>query len=108
MPDPADPRHLVLNIELQGASQIVDRFGQDTFLLLLEPPSIEELEGRLRGRGDSEDALQRRLAAALEELAEGRKIAHATVVNDDLSRAVTEVRRILEDRLSRENRKPDG
>jgi guanylate kinase len=100
VPDPDDPRHLVLNIELQGARQILERFDQDTFLLLLEPPSIEVLEARLRGRGDDEPALQRRLAAALEELAEGRQIAHATVVNDDLTRAVGEVRRILENRLS--------
>jgi guanylate kinase len=102
VPDPSDPRHLVLNIELQGARQILDRFGHDTFLVLLAPPSIEVLEERLRGRGDDEPALQRRLAAALEEVAEGREIAHATVVNDDLTRAVGEVRRILENRLSGE------
>ena len=99
LPDPADVRHLVLNIELQGARIVLERFP-DSFLVLLEPPHGSALEARLRGRGDPEDAVQRRLASALEELAEGRKIAHATVVNDDLTRAVAEVRRILDNRLS--------
>jgi guanylate kinase len=63
---------------------------------------------RLRQRGDDEEAIQRRVEAAFEELAEGRKIAHATVVNDDLTRAVAEVRRILVNRLSGEMQTHDG
>jgi guanylate kinase len=99
-PDPSDDRHLVLNIELQGAQQVLDMFPDDTFLVLLEPPSPEVLTHRLRGRGDDEAAVQRRVAAAIEEIAEGRGLAHAVVVNDDLTRAIGEVRRILEARLS--------
>lgn len=99
-PERGDPRHLVLNIELQGARQIIDMFPDETFMILLEPPSHEVLAERLRGRGDDEAAVQRRVAAAFEELAEGRGIAHAVVVNDDLTQAITEVRRILEARLS--------
>lgn len=99
-PDPGDPRHLVLNIELQGARQIIEMFPDETFLVLLEPPSQEVLTDRLRSRGDAEADVQRRVAAAFEELAEGRGIAHAVVVNDDLTRALAEVRRILEARLS--------
>jgi guanylate kinase len=99
-PDPTDERHLVLNIELQGAGEIAERFPDAAVLVLLEPPHDSVLEQRLRGRGDPEETLQQRLATALEELAEGRKIAHATVVNDDLTRAVGEVRRILDNRLS--------
>ena len=99
-PDPADSRHLVLNIELQGARQIIEMFPEDTFMILLEPPSHDVLTERLRGRGDDEEAVQRRVAAAFEELAEGRGVAHAVVVNDDLTRAIGQVRRILEARLS--------
>lgn len=99
-PDPGDARHLVLNIEIQGARQIIDLFPDETFMVLLEPPSQDVLTERLRGRGDAEDAVQRRVAAAFEELAEGRGIAHAVVVNDDLTQAIQDVRRILEDRLS--------
>src|SRR5205085_11089265 len=95
-----DPRHLVRVIEVQGARQMLERYPDDTFMLLLEPPSPEVQEQRLRGRGDDETAVQRRVAAALEELADGRGIAHASVINDDLNQAVAEVRRILEGRLS--------
>lgn len=99
-PDPADTRHLVLVIEVQGARQIFERHPKDAFMVLLEPPSPDVQAERLRGRGDEELAVQRRVDAALEELAEGRGVAHATVVNDDLNRALAEVRRILEGRLS--------
>ena len=99
-PDPTDERHLVLNIELQGARQILEMFPDDAFLILLEPPSQEILAARLRGRGDDEDAVERRVKAAYAELAEGRRIAHAVVVNDDLTQAIGQVRRILEGRLS--------
>lgn len=101
-PKPAadDERHLVLNIEIQGARQVLDRFPGETFVLLLEPPSEAVLTERLRSRGDDEDAVARRVAAAYAELAEGRDIAHAVVVNDDLTQAIGQVRRILEGRLS--------
>lgn len=100
VPDPSDSRHLVLVIEVQGARQILDRYPDESFMILLEPPSEAVQAERLRGRGDDEAAVQRRVFAALEELAEGRGIAHATVVNDDLATAVGQVRRILEGRLS--------
>jgi guanylate kinase len=99
-PEPLEDRHLVLNIEIQGARQIIDMFPDETFMVLLEPPSQDVLTQRLRGRGDEEEAVQRRVAAAFEELAEGRGIAHAVVVNDDLTQAIQDVRRILEGRLS--------
>ncbi len=99
-PDANDPRHLVLNIEIQGARQIREMFPAEAFMILLEPPSEEILITRLRARGDDEDAVQRRAAVAFAELAEGRQIADAVVVNDDLTRAIGQVRRILEGRLS--------
>jgi guanylate kinase len=106
-PEPSDERHRLLVIEVQGALQILE-IDRDAFMILLEPPSPEAQAERLRGRGDEEEAVLRRVEAAFDELAEGRKIAHATVVNDDLTRAVEEVRRILVDRLSGENQPHDG
>ena len=100
VPDPDDKRHLVLVIEVQGARQILERYPAEAFMILLTAPSEEVQAARLRGRGDDELAVQRRVVAALEEVADGRGIAHATVVNDDLDTAVSEVRRILEGRLS--------
>jgi guanylate kinase len=106
-PDPTDPRHLVLTIEIQGALKVLE-MDPDAFMILLEVPDPEVQKERMRQRGDDEESIRRRAEAAFAELAEGRKIAHATVVNDDLTRAVAEVRRILEVRLSTENPIHDG
>lgn len=100
-PEPDDTRHRLLTIEIQGAMKVLG-MDPDAFMILLELPSPDVQVERMRQRGDDEESIRRRAEAAFEELAEGRKIAHATVVNDELTRAVAEVRRILEDRLSGE------
>jgi guanylate kinase len=102
VPDPADPRHVVLVIETQGARNILDAHP-DAVAILIRPPSPEVLEARLRGRGDDDEHVLRRLEAAAHELEAGVALTDQIVINDDLTTAVAEVRRILENRLSREN-----
>jgi guanylate kinase len=94
-PEPGDDRDIVLEIDLNGARQVLERFP-DAVPILVVPPTREELERRLRGRGDDEEHVQRRLALADSEVAEGEAIARHIVVNDDLARAVGEVAGILE------------
>jgi guanylate kinase len=101
VPDPADPRHAVLVIETQGARNVLQRHP-DTTLIVVAPPSEEVLEARLRGRGDDDEHVRRRLRAAADELEAGLALSGHIVVNDDLTRAVADVRRILENRLSGE------
>ncbi len=85
---------VLLEIDVQGAAQI-RRNLPGAVLVFLLPPSREELERRLRGRGsESEETLARRLAEAERELAEAAWFDHR-VVNDDLGRAVAEVRAII-------------
>ena len=99
-PDPDDPRHLVLVIETQGAEQVLKLAPQDgVVVILLQPPSAEILEARLRERGDDDESVQRRLAAAAQEIEHGLALTDDLVVNDDLTQAVADVRRILEGRL---------
>lgn len=86
---------MLLEIDLNGARQVRERFPAAR-CILVEPPDRAELERRLRGRGDSEEHVQRRLALADLEVYGGREIADAVVVNDDLNRAVEEVAGILE------------
>ena len=67
----------------------------DARYLSLQPPSLEILEKRLRGRAtDSEDAITQRLAQAKNELefAKTPGVFDKVVVNDDLERAYTEVK----------------
>jgi guanylate kinase len=88
-------RDVVLEIDVQGAAQIRAE-DPEAVLILLEPPSLADLERRLRGRGtESEEALAERLAAAERELAQAAWFDQR-VVNDDLDRAVDEVAAIIE------------
>ncbi|MEX1177144.1 MAG: guanylate kinase [Nitriliruptor sp.] len=81
---------VLLDIEVQGALQ-VKAADPDALLVFLQPPSFEELERRLRGRGtEDEAAIARRLEVAREEIA-GADAFDLQVVNDDLDRCVAEL-----------------
>jgi guanylate kinase len=88
-------RDLVLEIDVQGAGQIVQRVP-DALLVLLVAPSLEVQAERLRGRGDPPEQVERRVAKAAEEIEAGRRLGAVEVVNDDLERAVEEIAGIIE------------
>ncbi len=96
-PKPAPPpgTDVLLEIELQGARQVLERHP-DALLILLVPPSSEVQAERLRARGDSEEEAARRVEKGRLEEREGRALTPYVVVNDDLDRAVAEVAGILE------------
>jgi guanylate kinase len=96
-PWPTEPegRDVVLEIDLNGARQVRERFPAAKLILVL-PPNQEELERRLRGRGDAEEHVQRRLALAETEVNGGLEIADHVVINDELDGAVEEVAGILD------------
>jgi guanylate kinase len=88
-------RPVLLEIELEGARQVRHSFPAG-FQLLIQPPSLEELERRIRGRGtDAEEAIQRRLALARVELAAEAEF-DATLVNGDLDQALAELERLMQ------------
>jgi guanylate kinase len=97
MPDPGPGQDVVLEIDLQGAHQI-RRLRPGALVVFIAPPSRAEQERRLRSRGDDEADVQRRLAKADAEEDEGRAIADLVVVNDDVDRAVAEIRAEIEKR----------
>lgn len=67
----------------------------DATLVLLLPPSPEVQAERLRGRGDDEDHVERRLAEGAEEERVGRLIADEVVVNTTIAQATADVASIL-------------
>jgi guanylate kinase len=85
---------IVLEIDVQGARQVRER-GAPAKTIFVMPPSFEILERRLRGRSkDSEQAIQRRLQVAREEVAAFREYDYI-VINDELTRAVDRLRGIV-------------
>ena len=88
-------KDVVLEIDVQGAAQVRERVP-DAVLIFLAPPSLAELEHRLRGRGtETEDRIRLRLATAASELGQATWFDHV-VVNDDVERASAQVAAIIE------------
>jgi len=94
-PDPPPGADVVLEIELDGAQQVRKRHP-DAIVIFVMPPSREEQERRLRGRGDPEDKVAKRLKKAEEEEPIGLALADHVIVNDDLDRAVSELLAVIE------------
>jgi guanylate kinase len=87
-------RPVLLEIELEGARQVRRSFPSG-FQIFLKPPSFEELERRIRGRGtDSEEAISRRLERARVELAAESEF-DAVLVNADLQVALAELEQLM-------------
>lgn len=95
VPDADDTRDLVLEIEVDGAQQ-VKRLHPEALLIFVLPPSREEQERRLRGRGDLDHKVLARLRKAEEEEPIGRELADHTVVNDDLEETIDEMLSIID------------
>jgi guanylate kinase len=85
---------VVLVIDVHGARE-VRRAGTDTIAIFVMPPSFGALEERLRGRSkDSEEAIQRRLQVARDEVAAFAEYDYL-IINDDLTGAVDRLRGIV-------------
>ena len=86
---------LVLEIDVQGAAQVKKKLPEAVAIFIL-PPSRQELERRLRSRGqDSGEEIVRRLAMARDEIAASEEFYDFCVVNDDVERAGREAQAIL-------------
>jgi guanylate kinase len=93
-------RDVVLEIEVDGARQ-VKALHPGAVLIFVLPPSRDEQERRLRGRGDPDDKVEQRVRKAEEEEPIGRALADHLVVNDDLDRTVDEMLEIIATHRSR-------
>lgn len=90
-----DHEVVVFDIDVQGGEQIKRKHPEAVSVFIL-PPSGEELARRLRSRGtESDEAVERRLLAAQQEIDRGEACYDYLVVNDDLERALADVLAIL-------------
>lgn len=83
-------KQVILEIEVQGAFQVREKIPEAK-LIFIEPPSLEELQRRLRSRGtEDEETIQRRLEAAKVELS-SKEEYDIQLVNDNLSEALAQL-----------------
>ena len=88
-------RDVILEIEMQGALKVKEKFPQ-SLLLFVTPPGAQELRRRLEGRGtESPEGIARRMARAVEE-SQGIEAYDYVVINDLLEQCVEEVHSIVE------------
>lgn len=91
----AQGRDFIFDIDWQGAQQLSQRKGDDVVSVFLLPPSIAELEARLRKRGtDSEEVIRGRMERARAEISHWDGY-HYVVINDDIEACFDKVRTIL-------------
>jgi guanylate kinase len=90
-----DLRDLVLEIDVNGAEQVV-AVHPDALLLFVDAPDRAEQRRRLQERGDPPDAVQRRLDEGDRERERAGRLGFTVVVNDDLARCVAELRAVID------------
>jgi guanylate kinase len=99
---------LIFDIDFQGGRSLRERFRRSVVSVFILPPSMEELERRLRNRGtDAPDVIERRLRMARMELAHYEEYDHV-IINDDLDRAYDALRAVYVSNLHRMERQRDA
>jgi len=90
----ADDRNVVLEIDWQGARQVRESMPECVTIFIL-PPSVEELERRLRDRRtDTAEVIERRLRDALSDMSHWDEFDHV-IINDDLNQAISDLEDVL-------------
>ena len=103
----ADGRDILLDIDVQGTRQILERYTNSVAIFIL-PPSLEVLQQRLIARGtDSAESIAVRLRNAEKEMKQ-QYLYHHVIVNDQLSKAVPELLSIIENYRTTENLRREG
>lgn len=89
-------KHVIFDIDVVGGLRIKEQFPDQTLAVFVQPPSIEEMERRLRNRKtDSEDKIRERVAKASRELKYAVDF-DVILVNDDLEQAKKEAEKLLQ------------
>jgi len=92
----ADNRNVILEIDWQGAQQVRKSMPECVTIFIL-PPSVEELERRLRDRRtDTAEVIERRLRDALSDMSHWTEFDHV-IINDDLNQAIADLEDVLDD-----------
>jgi guanylate kinase len=92
-------KHVVFDVDVAGALNIKNQFGEKALAVFVKPPSVEELRKRLvLRRTETEESLQKRIGKARQEM-EFAESFDRILVNDDLETAIREATEIVRDFL---------
>ena len=96
--------HVLFDIDVVGGLNLKKVFGEEALAVFVQPPSIEELENRLRSRNtDSDQQLTKRLAKAKHELTFAPRFDYI-LINEKLNTALEEAERIVSEFLGKEKK----
>lgn len=85
-------KNLILDIDVKGALNVKERYGDRALAIFIMPPSVDVLGHRLRNRAtDSEEVIETRLKKAREEISYSPRF-DAVIINDSLTEAVDQLR----------------
>ncbi|MGB1448925.1 MAG: guanylate kinase [Flavobacteriaceae bacterium] len=91
----AEGKHVLFDIDVKGGLNVKAQYPEETLAIFVQPPSLEELEKRLRERNtETEDKIQQRLDKSASELTYSQDF-DVILVNDDLTKAKREVVRLV-------------
>ncbi len=89
-------KKMLFDLDVQGADAMKKIYGKDAVVIFIEPPSVEELEKRLRTRGtDGDDVIQERVNNARKELSRKNDYDYL-ILNDDFDKAYSHLKKVVE------------
>ena len=99
-------RDILFDIDWQGTQQLRGAFGTDLVRIFILPPSMEELERRLRARQtDSEEVIDSRMKRATSEIGHWGEYDYV-LINDDMNECLDDVRAIIDAERMKRDRQP--
>ena len=99
----AENRSLTADIDVLGATYIRSLYPDHVILIFIKPPSIDELENRMRQRGETETEVARRMKRVVMEM-QYERLCDYVIVNDDFDEAANQLVRIIETERNRTSR----
>ncbi|MGI9608146.1 MAG: guanylate kinase [Acidimicrobiales bacterium] len=111
MPDPAETRDIVLEIDVNGARQVASRAASmdapAPVLIFIDAPSLDVQRTRLVGRGDTPEQVERRMAAGEAERTLARDLPYEWIVNDDVESAAARIATVVVERRAMDRTSSD-
>jgi guanylate kinase len=88
-------RHVIFDVDVKGGLNIKDLYGVQALCIFIQPPSLQELERRLRLRSsDPEESILKRLEKSAWEMGFSTRFDHI-IVNDELEKSKNEIRQVV-------------